>query len=61
VYANDASLPLRTLAETRYPRIVQWKEYDQGGHFAAMEVPDLFVQDLREFAAALHSSAIGRV
>ena len=24
-----------------------WTEYDRGGHFPAMEVPDLLVEDLR--------------
>ncbi|WP_152363607.1 epoxide hydrolase family protein [Microlunatus speluncae] len=27
----------------------RWTEYDSGGHFPAMEVPDLLVADLREF------------
>ena len=29
--------------------IVHWSEFDRGGHFAAMEVPDLLVDDLRAF------------
>ncbi len=29
--------------------IVQWTEFDRGGHFAAMEAPDLLVSDVREF------------
>ncbi len=53
VFANDASLPVRKLAGPRFPNIVQWSEYDRGGHFAALEEPQLFVQDLRSFAAAL--------
>jgi len=28
-------------------RIVRWTEFDRGGHFAAMEEPDLIVDDLR--------------
>ena len=31
--------------------IAQWNEYDRGGHFPAMETPDLVVADLRAFAA----------
>ncbi|HET6211146.1 MAG TPA: epoxide hydrolase [Jatrophihabitans sp.] len=53
VYPQDASLPIRALAEPRFPNIVQWTEFDRGGHFPAMEEPDLFVQDLRSFRAAL--------
>ena len=29
--------------------IVHWPEFDRGGHFAAMEKPDLFVGDVRAF------------
>ena len=53
VYPHDASLPIRSLAEPRFPNIVQWTEFDRGGHFPAMEEPDLFVQDLRAFTTAL--------
>src|SRR5439155_25771085 len=53
VYLHDASLPIRRLADARFPNIVQWNEYDRGGHFPAMEEPDLFVQDLRSFVRAL--------
>jgi hypothetical protein len=30
-------------------RMAHWAEYDRGGHFAALEVPDLLVGDLRSF------------
>jgi pimeloyl-ACP methyl ester carboxylesterase len=33
----------------RLHTIVHWSEFDRGGHFAAMEVPDLLVGDLRAF------------
>jgi pimeloyl-ACP methyl ester carboxylesterase len=29
--------------------IEHWSEFDRGGHFAAMEVPDLLVEDIRGF------------
>lgn len=29
--------------------IVHWSDFDRGGHFAAMEAPDPFVGDVREF------------
>jgi microsomal epoxide hydrolase len=38
----------RTWAERRY-HIVHWTYPERGGHFAAMEVPDLFVEDVRTF------------
>ncbi len=53
VYPEDIFLPLRRLADRDLPNIVSWSEHDRGGHFAAMEEPDLFVADLRAFARAL--------
>jgi len=41
-------ITIRRLAE-RDHNIVHWTEFDRGGHFAAMEVPDLLVGDVREF------------
>lgn len=37
----------RSWAETRYTNIVYWNEVDKGGHFAAFEQPELFVEELR--------------
>jgi pimeloyl-ACP methyl ester carboxylesterase len=45
----------------RYPRawvqrqynVTYWNDLPRGGHFAAMEQPDLFAADLRAFAATL--------
>jgi epoxide hydrolase len=53
VYAQDAALPIRRFADRQFPNIVHWREYDRGGHFAAMEQPEVFVEDLRAFARAL--------
>jgi epoxide hydrolase len=39
---------VRSLAE-RDNHIVQWSEFDRGGHFAALEQPELFVQDVQTF------------
>jgi pimeloyl-ACP methyl ester carboxylesterase len=33
--------------------IKHWSEYDRGGHFAAMEAPDLLSQDIRTFFRTL--------
>lgn len=30
-------------------RVGHWSEYDRGGHFPAMEVPELLVDDIRAF------------
>ncbi|GII33885.1 epoxide hydrolase family protein [Planotetraspora mira] len=46
VFAED--IAIRHYAE-RGNTIVHWSEFDRGGHFAAMEAPDLLVQDVRTF------------
>jgi epoxide hydrolase len=33
--------------------VVRWSEFDRGGHFAALEAPDLLVPDIREFFRSL--------
>jgi pimeloyl-ACP methyl ester carboxylesterase len=48
VFPHDIGLPIRRFAE-RDSNIVHWSEFDRGGHFAAMEVPDLLVGDVRTF------------
>jgi pimeloyl-ACP methyl ester carboxylesterase len=35
--------------------VVRWSEFDRGGHFAALEAPDLLTADLREFFRTLSS------
>jgi epoxide hydrolase len=52
VFAHDVAAPVRRLAE-RDNNIVYWSEFDRGGHFAAMEEPDLFIGDLRRFFGRL--------
>jgi pimeloyl-ACP methyl ester carboxylesterase len=33
--------------------LVHWSDFESGGHFAAMEAPDLFVKDVRAFFRSL--------
>ncbi|MEU0027696.1 epoxide hydrolase family protein [Streptomyces sp. NPDC006335] len=33
--------------------VVRWTEFDRGGHFAALEVPELLAGDIREFFGSL--------
>jgi epoxide hydrolase len=48
VFAHDITQSVRPLAERLYD-IRHWSEFERGGHFAAMEVPELFVEDVRSF------------
>jgi pimeloyl-ACP methyl ester carboxylesterase len=46
VFAED--IAIRRYGE-QANNIVRWSEFDRGGHFAAMEVPDLLIDDVRAF------------
>ena len=59
VFPHDIVLPIRRFADRAFPTIVQWTEFDRGGHFAAMEEPDLFAGDLRAFARTLKGQGPG--
>jgi pimeloyl-ACP methyl ester carboxylesterase len=50
VFAEDYAI--RRYGE-RGHHIVHWSEFDRGGHFAAMEAPDLLVGDVRSFFRGL--------
>ena len=48
VFPAEIAPPVRLIAE-QSNHIVHWSEFDRGGHFAAMEEPDLLVTDIRQF------------
>jgi hypothetical protein len=48
--AMAAVLPVGGIVRPRQPHR---SEFDQGGHFAAMEQQDLYVGDLRTFVSSL--------
>lgn len=50
VFAEDVAI--RRYAEAG-ANIVHWSEFDRGGHFAAMEAPDLLIADIRTFFRSL--------
>jgi pimeloyl-ACP methyl ester carboxylesterase len=56
VFPRDNFIPLRHIAD-RTNNIVRWTEYDRGGHFPAMEQPELLVEDVREFFRMLRRGA----
>jgi pimeloyl-ACP methyl ester carboxylesterase len=49
---KDDFQTIRPLAERDNTAIVHWSEFDRGGHYAALEVPELVVGDLRTFFTA---------
>jgi hypothetical protein len=61
LFPKEISLPPREWAE-RSLRVQRWTEMPRGGHFAAMEEPELLAEELRAFfrpfrvVSARHSS-----
>jgi pimeloyl-ACP methyl ester carboxylesterase len=47
VYPEEIVQPVRAWLGESFPNIVHWAEFDRGGHFAAFEVPETFVDDIR--------------
>jgi pimeloyl-ACP methyl ester carboxylesterase len=52
VFPHDLALPARPLAERTY-NITHWTEHPRGGHFAALEAPDLLAADIHAFFSGL--------
>jgi pimeloyl-ACP methyl ester carboxylesterase len=50
VFAEDISI--RQYAE-QTNTITHWTDFDTGGHFAALETPDLLIADVRQFFRGL--------
>ena len=56
VYPAEIVPPVRAWLGEMFPNIGHWSEFDRGGHFAAVEVPDTFVADIREFARSVSNA-----
>jgi pimeloyl-ACP methyl ester carboxylesterase len=46
----------RSWAPAVYPRLFYWNELQRGGHFASLEVPELFTEELRRCFHAIRSA-----
>jgi epoxide hydrolase len=46
VFPGDSTI--RAFAEREH-NIIHWSEFSRGGHFAALQAPDLLVEDIRAF------------
>jgi epoxide hydrolase len=49
IFPKELQRPSRRWAVKRFLDIRYWNELDKGGHFAAFEQPDLFVNEARSF------------
>lgn len=49
IFAKELQRPSRRWAERRFVDIRYWSEPERGGHFAAFEQPELFIEEVRAF------------
>lgn len=52
---QDGDIAIRRYGEEAN-NIVRWSEYPHGGHYAALTVPDVWLQDVREFFRGLRAA-----
>lgn len=53
VYPKEIIAPVRSWMAPRYTHITHWRVMPRGGHFAALEQPGLWLDDIRAFFATL--------
>ncbi len=53
IFPHEIFRASRRWAEKQYTNITYWNELPKGGHFAAFEQPDLFVEEVRKAFRAL--------
>jgi pimeloyl-ACP methyl ester carboxylesterase len=56
IFPKEIQRPSRRWAAKRFVDIRHWNELDRGGHFAAFEQPDLFVDEVRAFFRQLRQA-----
>ncbi len=54
VYPREIFRGSRRWAERRYKNLIYWNELDKGGHFAAFEQPEVFVNEVRACFRSAH-------
>jgi pimeloyl-ACP methyl ester carboxylesterase len=53
IFPKEIFRSSRRWAEQRFSQLIHWNQLERGGHFAAQEVPDVFVAELRDCFARL--------
>jgi pimeloyl-ACP methyl ester carboxylesterase len=57
IFPHDLVSAPREFAEKIF-NVQQWTEMPKGGHFAAMEQPELFATDIRKFGKMLQGMVV---
>jgi pimeloyl-ACP methyl ester carboxylesterase len=47
IFPDEVDAPSRRWVERAYPKLIHYNQLDKGGHFAAWEQPELFVNEVR--------------
>ena len=55
-FPEDIDVPAKSWAEKAYPKLIHFNRLDKGGHFAAWEQPELFVDEMRAAFKSLRSN-----
>jgi epoxide hydrolase len=55
LFSKEINVPARSAVEQIVPNVIHWTELPHGGHFAAMEQPEVLVKDIRTFFALIRS------
>jgi len=48
IFPREIMRPSRRWTEKRFSNLIFWNEPERGGHFAALEQPDILVADIRD-------------
>jgi pimeloyl-ACP methyl ester carboxylesterase len=56
IFPKELQRPSRRWAQRRFPDIRYWNEPSKGGHFAAFEQPELFMNEVRSFFRLVRQS-----
>jgi microsomal epoxide hydrolase len=55
-FPRELLRPPRSVAQQTYTNIQRWTVMSKGGHFAALEQPDVLVREIREFFRPLRQA-----
>ncbi len=58
IFAKEIYRAPRTWAERCMHRLIYWNEIDRGGHFAALEQPGIFVDEMRNCFRSVRHQAV---
>jgi pimeloyl-ACP methyl ester carboxylesterase len=56
IFPKEIFRASRRWAEKRFDNIIYWNELDSGGHFAALEQPDVFIAEVSKCFASLRDN-----